>query len=447
MRSPSRATSRSRSSSRWVRLSAVRNGRRSRRPPTANAEAYRLYLQGREYRARPGNLRRNLEIAQDFYERALVRDSGFALAHAALSDAHGQISWLRYDPSPERLVRQQEAAEAALRFAPDLPQAHLAMGLVHHIGRRDWRAALHEFRTALEGLPNDGELWEWIGYANRRLGNWDEVIAALDRVVALDPRNVNAVLEGGSTRFWLHLYPEAMEWYGRALALAPEYAEADVSRAWAWLLWQGRLDSLAAALARQPPTADFGALGSASAWRALSLFWERKPDSLLALLRRTSLRVFQGQFEYLPTALYGAWAHQLRGDGMAAGLAFDSARVLLDSVVAVLPNDWRVHAARGLALAGLGRQREAQREAHWLQQSSVYRNDALEGPELAEGRARILAGTGQADAALEEIDRLLAKPSWLSVHKLRLDPLWDPIRDDPRFQALLVKYADPQPVH
>jgi tetratricopeptide (TPR) repeat protein len=174
---------------------------------------------------------------------------------------------------------------------------------------------------------------------------------------------------------------------------------------------------------------------------------ERKPDSLLALLRRTPLRVSDSQEEYLPMALYAAWAHRLRGDGTAAGLAFDSARVLLDSVVAVLPDDWRVHAARGLALAGLGRQQEAQREARWLQQSSIYRNDAIDGPLLAENRARILAGTGQTDAALEEIERLLTKPSWLSVHKLRLDPAWDPIRSDPRFQALLVKYADPRPVH
>jgi serine/threonine-protein kinase len=107
-------------------------------------------------------------------------------------------------------------------------------------------------------------------------------------------------------------------------------------------------------------------------------------------------------------------------------------------VAAVLPDDWRVHAARGLALAGLGRQREAQGEARWLQRSKIYREDTVLGWDIAEDRARILAGIGEADAALAEIERLVAGPSDLSVHRLQLDPLWDPIRNNPRFQALLV---------
>jgi serine/threonine-protein kinase len=180
--------------------------------------------------------------------------------------------------------------------------------------------------------------------------------------------------------------------------------------------------------------------------RPLLLLWKRNPGSLLALLTRTPHTVFDWAWSYLPTTLYAAWAHQLRGDSRAARIAFDSARVLLDSVIVVLSDDWRVHAARGMALAGLGRRREAQREARWLRQSTVYREDAYEGGEPAEDRARILAAIGEADAALEEIERLLAGPSLLSVHTLRLDPRWDPIRDDPRFQALLVKYANPEAV-
>jgi serine/threonine-protein kinase len=415
--------------------------------PTANADAYRLYLQGLEYSRRPGYLRRNWEIAQDFYERAVALDATFALAHAALSDIHGRMTWFRYDPLPERLVRQRESAETALRLAPDLPQAHIAMGLVHYRGRRDWQAALQEFRIALEGLPNNAELWWWIGYTQRRLGNWDEALAALDEVVALDPRNANAHWDlGAGTLLFLRRYQEAVEWESKALALAPDVAGIDVYRGWTWVVWQGRLDSLGAALDRSRPEAELGFLGSVGAQRARLLFWGRKPDSVLALLRRTPQPVLDGQDFYLPTALYAAWAHQLRGDGVAARTSFDSARVLLDSVVSVLPDDWRVHAARGLALAGLGSRQEALREARWLPQSKVYREDVYQATSLAEERARILAGIGDADAALAEIERLLAGPSELSVHVLRLDPRWDPIRNDPRFQALLVKYAEPEPV-
>jgi serine/threonine-protein kinase len=415
--------------------------------PTANAEAYRLYLQGLEYHGRSGRLRPNWEIAQSFFERATAMDSTFALAHAALSQVHGEMSWWRYDPSSERMVRQREAAEKALRLAPTEPRAHLAMGLVHYFGRRDWHAALQEYRIALEGLPNDAEVWAWIGYAHRRLGDWDEALAAFDKVVALDPRNADALGDlGAHTLPLLRRYREAVEWYNRSLSLAPDVAERDVNRGWTWVLWQGRLDSLGAVLDRYPVETNLGALGSTSAWQALRLLAERKSDSLLGLLRRAPQSVLDAQNFYLPTTLYAAWAHQLREDHLAARAAFDSARALLDSVVTVLPGDWRVHAARGFALAGLGRDREALGEARWLQQSTVYLKDAFDGVRPAEDRARILAGIGHADAALDEIERLLAGPSRLSVHILRLDPRWDPIRQHPRFQALLVKYAEPRPV-
>jgi serine/threonine-protein kinase len=115
--------------------------------------------------------------------------------------------------------------------------------------------------------------------------------------------------------------------------------------------------------------------------------------------------------------------------------------VRLDNALEHFPDDWRAHGARGLALAGLGRRDAALAEARWLQNSRVYREDHFDGPRLAELRARILAQSGDAEAALEEIARLLVEPSWLSVHTLRLDPIWDPIREHPRFQALVAKHS------
>jgi TolB-like protein/Flp pilus assembly protein TadD len=410
--------------------------------PTANAEAYRLYLQGREYVIRPGVLRQNLEIAQQLYERALVLDPRFALAHAALSEVHGRMYWWRYDPSPARAARQLEEAEGALRFAPNLPQAHLAMGLAHYWGRRDYRRALEEFRIALEGLPNDSWVWRYMASVHRRLGNWDEVIAAFQKAAQLDPRAANLFLDqGGDTYDLMHRYAEAVRAYDRALDLAPGLHVALLRKGWAYVRWQGQLDTLRAALSRVPKDADFGAFGTRAAQQVALLLWERQPDSLLQVLRMAPVNVFQAQFFFLPTSLYAAWADQLRGDRPAARAAFDSARALLDSAIRELPDDWRVHAARGLTLAGLGRRDEALREARWLQQSVVYREDAHDGPLLAEDRARILAQAGEAEAALDEIKRLLARPSWLSVHTLRLDPSWDPIRDQPRFRALLARYT------
>ena len=410
--------------------------------PTANAEAYRLYLQGREYYLRPGDLRENFESAELLFERALTLDPAFALAHAALSEVHGLMYWVVYDPSPARAARQREEAEAALRLAPALPQAHVAMGLVHYFGRRDYQRALDEFAIALKGLPKDAWLWAYVGFVHRRLGNWNEALAAFEKAAQLDPRNADLLSDlGGGTYGQLHRYAEAVGAYDRALSLAPDLQVAAVWKGWDYARWQGQLDTLRAVLSRLPRDLELGEFGTRAAQQLQLLLWERQPDSLLQVLMAARAGVFEGQIFFLPGALYAAWAHQLRGDRAAARAAFDSARVILDSVVRERPDDWRVHAARGLALAGLARRAEALREAGWLRESVVYRKDAVTGAYLAEDCAQILAQVGDAEPALVEIQRLLAAPSFLSIHTLRLDPRWDPIRNDRRFKALLTQYA------
>lgn len=165
-------------------------------------------------------------------------------------------------------------------------------------------------------------------------------------------------------------------------------------------------------------------------------------DSLLLLVQNARVAVFDDQYSFLPTTLYAAWAHHMKGNHPAARASFELSRVLLDSVIKELPDDWRVHAARGLTLAGLARREESLGEVRWLQESEVYRGDSLMGGSLAEDRALILAQAGDTEGALDEIERLLAGPSRLSVHTLRLNPLWDPIRDHPRFKALVTRYAE-----
>jgi TolB-like protein/Flp pilus assembly protein TadD len=408
--------------------------------PTANAEAYRLYFQGQEYYRRPGFLRHNWEIAQGLFEQALDLDSTFALAHAALSQVHGLMWWFRYDTSPARLARQREEAEMALRLAPELPEVHIAMGLVHSLERdsRGALEALEEYGIALQALPNDPEVWKWIGFAHRRLGNWDEVDAAYERATRLNPLDADLFWDlGGLTYHLTRRYADAIAAYNEALTLAPDLHIAAVNKGGAYLDWKGELDTLRAVLEQQPLDAALGQVGGARAQEARLLLMERKPDSLLALLGSARDSVFEDFAFFRPTSLFAAWAHELRGDDVAAHAAFDSVRVLLDSVIVALPDHWQVHAARGLALAGLGRRQEALQEARWLQSSVIYRENATEGRSIAEERARILAQAGEIEAALDEIEQLLAGPSFLSVHRLRIDPIWDPLRFHARFQAFL----------
>jgi serine/threonine-protein kinase len=412
--------------------------------PTDNREAYRLYLQGEEYRRRTIGLRQNLEIAQRLYEQALVLDPDFALARARLSQVHGFMYQLRFDASAARFQQQREEAEAALQLNPDLPEARIAMGHVHYVVG-EWQQTLAEYTIALEGLPNDAEAWWRICSVHRRLGNWDEAVTACERAAQLNPRDAFIFDDGlGYTNWMLDRYAEAARAFDQALTLAPDLHTAALTKGWVYVTWRGELDTLRAVLDRLPPDATFERnAGSPPVWRAELFLWERQADSLLGLLATSRMHVVDLYILFRPAALYAAWAHQLRGDPAAARAAFDAALVVVDSALAAAPaDDWRLHAARGLALAGLGRREEALREARRLEQDPVYREDAVMGPMVAEPRAQVLAQAGEARAALEEIERLLAGPSYfVSVHTLRLDPRWDPIRDHPRFQALLVEYA------
>jgi serine/threonine-protein kinase len=401
--------------------------------PTANAEAYRLYLQAREYRNRPGTFRQNIEIAQQLFERALALDPKFALAHAALSEVHGLMYFFpNYDHTPARAARQRAEAEIALRLTPDLPQAHFALGIWHYRSQRDYPRALAELRIASRGLPNDAEIWAGIGQVTRRMGNANESVVAHEKTTQLSPRNWDMAKELAVTYAWMRRYSDAVVASNRALSLRPDLPLPALVKGKAYLLWQGQLDTLRAAVRSHPA-------GALREDRLDLLRWDRRADSMLEVCKAAAGGVFTGQTWFLPAALYAAWSHRLRGDRAAARDAFESARVFLDSVLKELPDDERVHAARGLALAGLGRRDDALNEAEWLEQSVAYRDDKYQGPIVAENRARILAQVGDADAALDEIESLLASPGQIGTHVLRLDPLWDPIRTHPRFQRLLAK--------
>lgn len=403
--------------------------------PTKDAQAYHLYLQGWEYFRRPGPFRQNWEAAQALLERAVAADSGFALARAALSQVHGHMYWMAHDPTAARLALQLEQAEEALRLAPDLPQARLAMGLAHYHGRRDFRRALSELEVALRGLPDDADLVTTLGAVHRRLGNWDQAIAAYQRACRLDPRSARAFNSLGQTYGVMRRHAEAIRAFDRALELAPDVHGTAVSRAWAFFRWQGTLDTLRAVLGRMPDDAELPLIGTRTSLHADFLHLTRQPDSLLLVVSRARTPVFEGQVAFVPTSLYAGWAHRQRGDSSAARASFLAAHGFLDSVARERPDDRRVRTALGLVLAGLGRSEEARREADWLQQTAVYRDDAYEGALDALHRAQILAQLGDADAAMDEVERLLVRPSSLSVHMLRINPVWDPIRDHPRFRA------------
>jgi tetratricopeptide (TPR) repeat protein len=321
------------------------------------------------------------------------------------------------------------------------------MGVAHLVGdRRDAAAALAAFTIAQKGLPNDADVWAEIAESHRTLGNWNEATVAFDKAIDLDPHNRGLLQSLGFTHVHTRRYAEAVRALDRAAMLAAaEPASLNtiaLEKARTYILWRGQLDTLRSAADRISWDAERRFVPALEYVQLL--FWERRTDSLLVVLRSVHTPLLQSSTLLWPTSLLAAWTHQLRGDGPAARAAFDSALVLMDRLIVIQresDNTGLLHAARGLALAGLGRHKEALRDARWLGGSAPLRSDATVDPLLRESQARIYAQVGYADRALDEIERLLAEPSLVSVHTLRLDPLWDPIRDHLRFRALLVKYG------
>lgn len=399
--------------------------------PTTNSQAYQLYLQALQYERRPGVMRENLAFAQRLYERAIAFDSAFAPAHARLAMVLYARWYLGYDRTSLRLEQARRESRTALRLGPELPQAHVAAGLSDHMSRNDYRGALAEFELALGHAPGDAELWTWKGRAQRALGNWDSALVAFARARRLDPRDENLVMSIGNTLHVLRRYPAAIVAYRQASELGPDVMQTRLSMAWSYVLWKGELDTLQAVLDAMPTDADPGVGGGpVRDQRIRLLFMQRRPDSVLAMLRGLSRANGVNPASY---SLSSAQAQLMRRDTVAARVAFDTAARYLDSLTRVHPDDDRLHGELGEALSALGRADEARREIGWLERHGV---STLSIPLM-------LVRLGQIDASLAAIEQLLAKPTAVSVPYLRVDPHWDEIVRAPGAAALLRKYAVP----
>ena len=411
--------------------------------PTQQARAYLLYLQGKEIERRAGGRSRdNLEAAGRLYEQAIALDPSFALAHAALAGYHTWMYLLRYDMTPDRLARQRAAAETALRLAPNSPEAHEAMGGVLNVGpNTNPYAADKQRQRALRLAPNDARLIAGRASFYRQTGNWEDYEKTFRRVVELDPRNADFLSDyGGETHFRMGRFADAIYWHERAASITGDTLRLALTKAWINVHWKGSME-----LVRAWMFGDGGRIARSKGWIHPQMsYWylARQPDSMLAVLKEQRQRVWQGAFQFEPVALWRAAAHHMRGDQRAARAELDSALAIADSGVRTYRDDFSVHVARGLALAGLGRRADALDEVRRIRENFLFK-DVWVREGMLLGIANIHATLGDADATVAALEELLSqKYTGVTVHMLRLYPDWDRVRQHPRFQALLTKYAN-----
>jgi tetratricopeptide (TPR) repeat protein len=265
-----------------------------------------------------------------------------------------------------------------------------------------------------------------------------EALGRYERTAELAPRDPNTHAAVCETRTLLREYAEADPSCERALELQPDYFQAYHQLAQIRIAAAG--DTAAARRRLVEAMMQAGGRSSPEIFQLYDLeMMERNPRAAVAAAAAFEEGAFNSQFQYLPASLAAGLAHRLAGDSAASRAAFDSARVEMQALVDADPTEPRYRSALGLALAGLGRNAEAIREGEEGLRLMPPEKEAWRGAWRVADLARIEAMTGRQGEAIERLEYLLSVPSDLSVWSLRLDPAWDPLRGNPRFEALVAE--------
>ena len=407
------------------------------RKPTENGEAYLAYIQAMNLYV-PEDIEK-LKQAEQLYERALDLDPNFALACAWLSHVE---SWIfhTFDSSAERRAKARTLAEQALKLQPNLPEAHLAIGYSYYYGDLDYDRALDEFKIAQNGLPNNAEVLLSLGAIQRRQGKWAESTANFEKAASVNPKDAWVLQNLGLNYAAVRNFEAASETFDRGIELSPTSFGLRGMKAKLAIDWKGDL-SVAEKLVAQAP-AGFDPEGMITEGRVGIFIFERKFAEALALLQKLKGETLHGENgSPTPKALSEGVCYFFLNDKVKAREALERARVFVEQQVRENPNNAGHHAQLGTIFAGLGRKEDAIREAKRATELLPESKDAFDGPAMTVALAQVYAWTGEIDQALQLVEHSLNTPAGISAPLLKLDPVWDPLRKDPRFQALIDNYG------
>ena len=405
--------------------------------PTENPEAYEAYLRGlalwNSLTTSPQIMEKNVL----YLDRAVQLDPNFGLAWASLAVAHTFI-YAEYDRTPQRLAQAKAALDTALHLDPESGETQFALGMYRYRGLGDYDGALSAFQNARKRAANRVEAIEFSAYVKRRQGKWDDALALHAESLQLDPRNPILLSESAVTHRAVRKFKEALDLVNRALEIEPTSLNLLVQKAEIYLA-QGDLTGATQLLDRLPLDGQ-----DATVFGARIRLWmlTGKYSEAIDALRKVLDAPENLAKAFVPN--YHAWLgiiESLAGHADTARTNLTSAHDKLATLRAEGDKDPQL--ARDLILTSgfLHAKMDVDREASEIQ--NEIQNDAMDGPRFEEALAVARAQLGEKDAAIESLKHLLQTygETSLTPALLRLDPLWNPLRSDPRFQKL----ANPNP--
>jgi TolB-like protein/Tfp pilus assembly protein PilF len=411
------------------------------RKPTENGEAYLAFVQAHNLHREVEELPK-LKQAEQLYERALQLDPNFALAAASYSRLE---SWIYHtsEPTAEYRDKSRSLANRSLQLQPDLPEGHLALGFSIYYVDKDFDRALGELALAQKGLPNEAEVYLVIGAIKRRQGKWEESNANLEKAVSLSPNEIWPMQNLSLNYQMERRFDDANKLLDRGLKLAPESfslwsikAQLEISEKGTFEIVERGVQKLTS------KPMDEGMRSHFELELARTRLLQRRFPEALKLAEALKDEVFAKDVEAL-MGKYGAIgiAKTLLGDKAGAREPLLKAKDLAEKWVAEAPNEAKRHDRLAEAHAWLGEKDAAIAEAKRATELLPESVDAFEGPVCTQTLAEIYMVVGEHDQAISIIEGMLDRPTQVTVAVLKINPLWDPVRQDPRFIAMLKKHG------
>ena len=410
--------------------------------PTKDLVAYDLYVRGKtlitsvSYNAQ---INEKLSQAIQSLNQAITRDPKFYLAYCQLAAAYNYLYFFGFDHSPARLAMADEVLKSAVRLRPDAGETHLARATFLYRCNLDYDNARAELALAQQALPNNSESFELTGYIDRRQGLWHESARSLQRALELDPRNFFILQQIAYSYQELRQFGAMAAALDRALALAPGDLDTRITRALVELEWHADTrplhQTIQSLLSENPQCAT----DLADQWLYVSLC-ER--DSAAAAQAAAAIPESGIAVDLnFPRTWCQGLAARARGDAAEAQTAFLAARAEVEKTVTEQPDYGEALCVLGLIDAALGHKEEAIREGRRAVELLPISKDAINAAELMKYLGVIYAWCGEKDLAIDQIAATVQIPGSLSYGNLKLDPNWDALRGDPRFEKMVAFLA------